>query len=79
MPRKNRIQRQGASKKMEQLKQLKHDNEVLQQRNNELGERLKAKEKEITTIRQTIKNLMETERTHLGYNALKQAYEAITE
>lgn len=64
---------------MEQLKQLKHDNEVLQQRNNELGERLKAKEKEITTIRQTIKNLMETERTHLGYNALKQAYEAITE
>ena len=53
------------------------DNETLMQKNTELGNRLKQKEKEIIDIKNTIKTLMENERTHLGHNALKQAWEAI--
>ena len=34
-------------------------------------------EKENITIKNTIHNMMESERTHIGYNVLKQAYEAI--
>lgn len=61
------------------LNQQNNDNETLMQRNTELGERLTMKEKQIADIKRTIKQLMETERTHLGYNALKQAYNAIME
>lgn len=56
---------------------LKQDNEVLMQRNNELGERLQAKEREVQYIKNTIKAMMESERTHSGYKALKQLYEVI--
>ena len=45
--------------------------------NSNLDKQLQTKEKEIIDIKNTIKNMMDTERTHLGYNALKQAYEAI--
>lgn len=53
------------------------DNETLMQRNNELGNRLKQKEKEIIDIKNTIKTMMENERTHIGHNVLKQLWEAI--
>ena len=58
---------------------LHEDNNTLKQRNNELAERLHQKEKECITIKNTIKDMMETERTHIGYNVLKQAYNAIME
>ena len=42
-----------------------------------LDKQLRVKEKEIIDIKTTIKQMMDNERTKLGYNALKQAYEAI--
>ena len=42
-----------------------------------LNKQLAEREKEIIDIKTTIKQMMENERTKLGYNALKQAYEAI--
>ena len=45
--------------------------------NTNLTEQIHQRDKEIQNIKNTIKNLMENERTHLGHQALKQAYEAI--
>ena len=42
---------------------------------NELHERIHELEKENITIKNTIKEAMENERTHLGYNTLKQLAE----
>ena len=42
-----------------------------------LNKQLALREKEIIDIKNTIKDMMDNERTKLGYNALKQAYEAI--
>ena len=45
--------------------------------NNNLTQQIAIRDKEIQNIKNTIKTMMENERTRLGYNALKQAYEAI--
>lgn len=45
--------------------------------NENLTQQLFQKDKQINDIKNTIKTMMENERTKLGYNALKQAYEAI--
>ena len=45
--------------------------------NDNLTKQIATKEKEIQNIKNTIKTMMENERTHLGHQALKQAYEAI--
>ena len=45
--------------------------------NNNLTQQIHLRDKEIANIKNTIKTMMENERTKLGYNALKQAYEAI--
>lgn len=62
---------------VDENEQLKKDNETLQQRNNELGERLKSKEKECVQIKQTIREAMENERTHIGYSVLKQLLDSL--
>ena len=56
---------------------LLNENELLHQKNNELNERLKIKEKECVQIKQTIRDAMENERTHIGYNTLKQLMESL--
>ena len=45
--------------------------------NSNLTKQIHQRDKQIQDIKNTIQNLMENERTRLGYNALKQAYEAI--
>ena len=45
--------------------------------NTNLTEQIAIRDKEIQNIKNTIKDMMENERTRLGYNALKQCYEAI--
>ena len=45
--------------------------------NDNLTKQLFQRDKQIQDIKTTIKTMMENERTRLGYNALKQAYEAI--
>lgn len=62
---------------MNELEQLRNDNEVLLQRNTELGNRLKIVEKENITIKNTIKSMMDNERSHMAYKALKRLYELI--
>lgn len=59
------------------INSLTIDNETLKQRNSELGNRLKQKERECVQIKNTIREAMENERTHIGYNVLKQLLEAI--
>ena len=56
---------------------LHEDNKTLKQRNNEFGERIKNLERKNADIKRTIKAQMETERTHIGYNVLKQLYESL--
>ena len=62
---------------MNEIEQLRTDNEALQQRNNELGERLIYLEKQNADIKNTIRTAMENERTHIGYNVLKQLLEQL--
>ena len=45
--------------------------------NDNLTKQIAIRDKEIQNIKNTIKTMMENERTHLGHQALKQAYEAI--
>ena len=45
--------------------------------NENLTQQLFQRDKQIQDIKTTIKTLMDNERTKLGYNALKQAYEVI--
>ena len=45
--------------------------------NDNLTKQIAIRDKEIINIKNTIKDLRDNERTKLGYNALKQAYEAI--
>ena len=45
--------------------------------NENLTQQIFQRDKEIQDIKTTIKTMMDNERTKLGYNALKQAYEAI--
>ena len=59
------------------IEQLRTDNEVLMQRNTELGQRIKYLERKNQDIKRTIKANMESERTHIGYNVLKQLYEQL--
>ena len=44
---------------------------------NDANKTIRKLEKENITIKNTIHNMMESERTHIGYNVLKQAWEAI--
>jgi len=59
------------------IKTQKQDINELTQLNNQYYNKMTTSQKEIKNIKNTIKNLMENERTRLGYNSLKQAYEAI--
>ena len=45
--------------------------------NDNLTQQIFQRDKQIQDIKTTIKTMMDNERTKLGYNALKQAYEAI--
>ncbi len=53
------------------------DNETLMQRNNELGQMVIRYQRKNQDIKNTIKTMMENERTHIGHNVLKQLWEAI--
>ena len=59
------------------LNQYDKENKELRKQNNQQKQELLRQDITIIDIKNTIKNLMENERTHMGYNALRQAYEAI--
>ena len=66
--------------KQPKVNRLQEKDELLTktlQVNDNLTKQIAIRDKEIINIKNTIKDLRDNERTKLGYNALKQAYEAI--
>ena len=67
-------------KKQPKTDRLQKKDELLNktlQVNSNLTKQIHQRDKQIQDIKNTLQTLMDNERTRLGYNALKQAYEAI--
>ena len=59
------------------IKTQKQDINELTQLNNQYYNKMVNSQKQIKDIKNLIQSSMETERTHIGYNTLKQLWEAI--
>ena len=77
----NQLQSNDLKIQNQKLRDRLTDKDALLQKQIAVGQnldkQLAEREKEIIDIKRTIKDLMDNERTKLGYNALKQCYEAI--
>ena len=69
--------RNRLNKQDETITQLLIDNNELLELNNNYHTKMIKAEKQVQTIKQQIKEMMNNERTHIGHNTLKQLWEAI--